>query len=343
MHFASDNAGIVHPQILAALSEANQGFAMAYGNDEVTKAAQERLRTLFESPLAEVFFVPTGTAANALALASFTQPFQTVYCTPLAHIQEDEANAPEFFTGGAKLTLVGAQDKMQPSDLRAALERSEQRGVHGAQAGPVSITQVTEFGQVYTLDELSALTEIARAFGVPVHLDGARFANACATLNCSAADMTWKSGVDVACFGGTKNGCMGVEAVVIFNPDLAQSFQLRRKRAGHLFSKQRYLAAQMLGYLENDLWLSLAKQSNQNCAYLASKLRGVAGVEFDYAPEANLIFCNFPTDMHTRLMAAGAQYHVTTAPADARQSARLVCDWSISTAQIDAFVAAMTD
>lgn len=342
MFFASDNAGPVHPQVMALLSEANEGYAMPYGVDPLMDEVRQSIRDIFEAPNAAVYLVATGTAANALALATMMQPWQTVFCSPVAHIHEDECNAPEFYTAGAKLTLVPGGDKMTPEALAASIAKEETRGVHGPERGPVSITQVTERGSVYTLKELRALTEVAQAHGLPVHLDGARFSNALVALGCSAADMTWKSGVDVVSFGGTKNGLMGVEAVVFFDPDKAWEFELRRKRGAHLFSKHRYLSAQMAGYLRDDLWLTSARAANANCARLADGLQA-AGAGFLHSPDANMIFAAFPRAAHQRLHDAGAMYYIWEGSLEGDDpeellAARLVCDWSISAAQIDRFL-----
>ena len=343
MHFASDNSGPVPPQVLAALAEANTGHAMGYGADPLMEEVRARLRDVFEAPDAAVYLAATGTAANVLALSSLCQPFQTIFCSPVAHIHEDECNAPEFYTGGAKLTLVGDSDRMTPDALQAAIEGEENRGVHGPQRGPVSITNVTERGNVYTLEELRALTAVARDYGLPVHLDGARFANACVALGCTPAEMTWKSGVDVAVFGGTKNGLMGVEAVVFFNPAQAATFELRRKRGGHLFSKHRYLSAQMAAYLRDDLWRDLARKANARMARLADGLRGVPGVTFEFGnvPDANMLFVTMPRAAHDRLRAAGAVYHMwgpeTGSSPDDPLTCRLVTDWSVTEEMIDQF------
>ena len=201
MHFASDNSGPVHPEVLAALAEANQGYQMAYGADTLMNEVRDQIRGIFEAPGAAVYLVATGTAANSLALATLSKPWETVFCSPVAHIHEDECNAPEFYTG-AKLTLVPGGDKMTPEALTKSIEGEETRGVHGPQRGPVSITQVTERGSVYSLAELQALCGVAKSFGLPVHLDGARFTNALVALNCSPAEMTWKAGVDAVSFAG---------------------------------------------------------------------------------------------------------------------------------------------
>jgi len=344
MSFKSDNCGPAHPAIMQALNDANQGFVNSYGNDDLTAQVEAKLREVFEAPEASIHLVATGTAANSLALSTLTQPWQTIFCTPLAHIHTDECHAPEFYTGGAKLSLVGDGDKMTPDALQTAIEGWPLGDVHCSQRGPVALTQVTEMGRLYSLDELSALTATAADYDLPVHLDGARFANALVALGCTPAEMTWKAGIDAVSFGGTKNGCLGVEAVIFFNPAKAWEFELRRKRAAHLFSKHRFLAAQMWGYLTDDLWLTMARTANAKAARLAEGLRSVPDCHFLAEPQANMIFATLPRATHQRLMAGGAQYGLNqgpldTGPADEPLSMRLVCDWSISDEAIDHFVA----
>ncbi len=343
MFFASDNAGPAHPQVMAALNDVNAGFAMPYGVDPLMDEVRAQIRDLFEAPQAAVYLVATGTAANSLALATLTRPWKTIFCSPVAHIHEDECNAPEFFTGGAKLTLVPGPDKMTAAALAATIAKEETRGVHGPQRGAVSITQVTERGSVYSLAELRAVSDVAKAHGLPVHLDGARFANALVQLGCTPAEMTWKSGVEAVSLGGTKNGCMGVEAVVFFDPEKAWEFELRRKRGAHLFSKHRYLSAQMAAYLRDDLWLTLARTANAACARLSTGLQA-AGAEFLHQPDANMIFAAFPRAAHQRLHDGGAVYYIWEGELkgddpDEMLAARLVCDWSITDQQIDRFLA----
>ena len=341
MFFASDNAGPAHPSVMDRVIAANQGYENSYGKDSLMDEVRTRIREVFEAPEAAVYLVATGTAANVLALACYTQPWQTVFCSKVSHIQMDECNAPEFYTGAAKLTLIDTDDKMTPEALEAAITGFTPGNVHGAQRGPVSITSVTERGTVYSIAELQALTDVAKRHGLPVHLDGARFANAMVALGCSAAEMSWKSGVDVVSFGGTKNGCMGVEAVVFFDPAKAWEFELRRKRGAHLFSKHRYLSAQMAGYLQDDAFVTIARQANDNAAYLAAGLRK-AGVEFLHSPDANMIFARWPRSIHQKLHDAGARYYLSgdtlDGPQDESIAARLVCDWSISRDQIDSFL-----
>lgn len=342
MFFASDNAGPAHPSIIEAMATGNDGYQMPYGNDTIMEKVRDRLRVIFEAPEAAVYLVATGTAANSLALATYCQPWQTVYCSPVAHIFEDECNSPEFYMGGAKLTLVGDSDKMTPDALRAAMGHEARIAVHSAQPGPLSITQATEKGRIYTCDEIAALSEIAADLGQPTHLDGARFANALVALGCTAAEMTWKAGVDVVSFGGTKNGCIGVEAVIFFDPAKAWEFELRRKRGAHLFSKHRYLSAQMLAYLEGDLWLDLARQSNARMAKLAEGLRKI-GASFVQEPQANMVFARLPRATHKRLKDAGALYYLTIGELEGDDetellTGRFVCDWSLPEAEIRRFL-----
>lgn len=344
MNFASDNTGPVHPNVMAALIAANTGYALPYGGDDLTAQTIQNIRDLFEAPDAAVFLVSLGTAANSLILATLSQPWETVFCHTVAHIHEDECNAPEFYSGGTKLTLVpGPEAKMTAENLRRSILAEETRGVHGPQRGPVSLTQATERGTIYSLKEIQEISATAKEFGLPVHMDGARFANAVQSLGCSAAEMTWKSGVDAVTFGGTKNGLMAVEAVIFFNPKHAWEFELRRKRGAHLFSKHRFLAAQMQSYLAGDLWLDMAKKSNDASARLVQGLKQIPEVQIDFEPQANIIFAQWARAAHQRLHAAGAQYYVmagdhTTGPSNELLPARLVTDWSTTPENVDKFL-----
>ncbi|WP_136439996.1 threonine aldolase family protein [Pacificoceanicola onchidii] len=340
MDFASDNGGPVHPSVFEALKAANDGYAMGYGNDPLTAEVTARIRNLFEAPEAAVYFVGLGTAGNVLALSTLVQPFETIFCTPMSHINVDECNAPELYTGGAKLTLVPGTDVMTPEALRTSIEAEGNRGVHGPQRGAVSITNVTEEGNVYTLEQIQALCDVAKDYDLPVHLDGARFANACVALGCTPADMTWKRGVDVAVFGGTKNGLMGVEAVVFFDPKKAWEFELRRKRGAQLYSKHRYLAAQMQAYLERDLWWDMAAQANATGSSLRAGLE-LAGFEVVNDSQANIVFFRATGAQHRALKDAGAIYHIYGAEPqgdEGRAIGRLVCDWSMTQETVDRFL-----
>lgn len=342
MNFASDNAGPMHPEVRAAIIAADEGYQMPYGADTLMDDVRAKARKAFGAPDAAVYLVATGTAANALALATYANPWDSIFCHKVAHVEEDECGAPEFYAGGAKLTLVGGEEaKMDPDALHKAIEATGDKGVHGVQRGPVTITQATELGTVYTLDELRGLTAVADQFGLPSHLDGARFANACASLGCSAANMSHEAGVDVVSFGGTKNGCAGVEAVILFDPEKAWEFELRRKRGAHLFSKHRYLSAQMNAYLTDDLWLRLGAQANAAATRLISGLRALPHADVQNNPTANMLFATLPRGAHKRAMDAGAKYYLfpfdtdLDGPEDDPVLCRMVCDWSKSEEEID--------
>jgi threonine aldolase len=278
-YFKSDNTAPVAPQILDALREANTGFARGYGDDPLSEQLDARFSTLFERPV-RVFPVTTGTAANALALATLVPPYGAVLTHSEGHIVRDECGAPEFMSGGARLMLIeGIGAKVTAAALGGVLDANP-TSVHTVQPRALSITQATELGTVYRPDELAALCTLAHSRGLAVHMDGARFANAVASLGCSPAEATWRAGVDVLSFGATKNGAMAAEAVVFFKPELIADFEFRRKRAAHLISKMRYISAQLLAYIEDDLWLTLAAHANQwkrtrsSCASARRQPRG---------------------------------------------------------------------
>ena len=341
MIFASDNTGPAAPEIMDAVMRANAGYAMPYGNDEIMPEVTRKIRALFEAPEASVHLVATGTAANALSLATLANPWDGVFVHRIAHAEEDECGAPEFYTNGAKLVLVDGPDgKMDPARLDAAIRATGDKGVHGVQRGPVSITNITEIGTAYSLDEIRAVTDVAKSYGLKVHLDGARFANACVALGCTPAEMTWKAGVDAVSFGGTKNGCMGVEAVVFFDPAQAWELELRRKRGAHLFSKHRFLSAQMDAYVTDGLWLKLAGQANAAAAALADGIRALPGALLEAEPAGNMIFAHIPRGAHKRAMDAGAKYYLfpfnasLEGPQDEPIRCRFVCDWSCDSATV---------
>jgi len=343
MFFASDNGAPVPPEVMAALVEANAGYAVPYGADPIAALVRDRIRHLFEAPQAAVHLVATGTAANALALATLCPPWGAVFCHRHAHIEEDECGAPEFFSAGAKLALVeGAHGKMTPDSLAEVLARTGSGGVHGVQRGALSLTNITQAGTVYAPAEVTALTALGRAHGLPCHMDGARFANALVATGASPAALSWQTGIDILSLGGTKNGLLGVEAVVIFDPARAWEFELRRKRAGHLASKHRYLAAQMAAWLEDGLWLRLAGQANAMATRLAAGIAALPGFSLTHPVEANMVFAEWPAGGHARLQAAGAVYYPTPA-APGREAARLVCSWCTSAAEVDQFLATMAN
>lgn len=337
MNFSSDNASGVCPEIMAALAEANGGSATAYGADKVTAAAQDDLRALFDCDLV-MHPVATGTAANALALATLTPPYGTVYCHRHAHIEEDECNAPEFFSGGAKLTLLdGPHAKFDAAALAEVLAAAGTGVEHHAQPAAVSITQASEQGAVYTVDEVKAIAEVARAHGLPLHMDGARFANAVAHLGCAPADITWRAGVDVMSFGATKNGAMAAEAVLFLKPELARDFRFRRKRGGHLFSKMRFLSAQLRAYVRDDLWLENARHANACARRLADGLAALPGAELEHPVEANEVFVRLPEAVIDGLAADGVGFLRWGGPTAA--TLRLVTAFDTDPADVDRLIA----
>ena len=308
MNFASDNVYGVHPRILAALGEANGGTAPSYGGDDLTKRAEERLKEVFGCDL-RAFLITSGTAANGLALSAITPGYGAVICNAEAHIAVDECNSPEHFTGGAKiLGLHGPSGKITPAMVEKTL-KGFIRGEHDPKPKGVSLTNATELGAVYSPQEVKAFSDLIRPRGMKLHMDGARFANALVGLGVSPAELTWKSGVDVLSFGATKNGAMMLEAVVFFDLPLAEDFAYRRMRAGQLISKSRYLGAQMLAYLENDLWLETARRANALATRLADGLRQVKAIRIPNPVQANEVFAVMPRSLHDRLLASGAKFY----------------------------------
>ncbi|MFS4436975.1 threonine aldolase family protein [Paracoccaceae bacterium GXU_MW_L88] len=345
MYFSSDNASPVPPQILDALAAANEGYAPPYGADNLTENVRARIREVFEAPDAAVELVPTGTAANCLALALLCPPTAAVFCATEAHIAVDENTGVGFYTGGAVMKeLTSNRGKIDPDAFDRALRRTGSGGVHNIQKGALTLTNVTESGACYSLDEIRTLTDMAKAHHLPVHMDGARFANALQHLGCTPAEMTWKAGVDAVSFGGTKNGLMGVETIVLFDPEKHWELELRRKRAGHLFSKHRYLAAQMDGYLADDLWLKNAAHANDMALKLQEALEGVGAVITNPA-EGNMLFASLPRKLHRQALEGGASYYLwpfaqsLMGPDDEPLTARYVASWNTSDQMIADLIA----
>lgn len=311
MHFGSDNVHGVHEAILDAIRDANGGVARAYGHDDWSARAEQRLRDVFECDLA-AYLVVTGTAANSLALAACCPSHGAVICHAEAHVMTDECGAPELYTGGAKLVGVpGPLCTLTPGAVSAVLDRMAD-DEHVQRPSVLSLSQATELGTSYRPAEVSALAALARERRMHVHMDGARFANALVRLGCSPAELTWKSGVDVLSFGATKNGALGVEAVLFFATGLAEDFLYRRKRSGQLVSKSRFLGAQMLAYLDNDLWLASARHANAMADRLAAALTQMPGVRLPIPVDANEVFAVVPAPWHERLKAhagRGFEWH----------------------------------
>jgi threonine aldolase len=303
--FASDNAAVVHPRIMEAIATCNEGFAPPYGADAISGRLDQVYSDLFERE-AFVFPVSSGTAANGVALGSAAPSYGVVFCHQLAHIVVAEAGSVEFYSGGGRLVPLGGDFcKVPPAALDTALAGYGPAFPHQMQASVLSLTQVTERGTVYALDEIKALSEVARRAGLRVHMDGARFANALVALGATPAEMTWKAGVDILSFGTTKNGTMMSEAVIVFDKALADIVRFKHKRAGFLHSKMRYFSAQLLAYVENGLWLDNARKANGTARRIASALAATPSVELAYPVEGNQIFAHIPPGITAALQAAG--------------------------------------
>ncbi|HEV2442786.1 MAG TPA: beta-eliminating lyase-related protein [Steroidobacteraceae bacterium] len=333
--FCSDNTASVSPEILQAIAAANSGLEIPYGDDPLTQRLDEVLGEFFGTEL-RAFVVTTGTAANSLALATLSPPYGAIYCHPEAHIAVDECGAPGFFSGGAQLERIeGERAKFTAEALAARLD-AYTVSVHGVQPAAVSISQATELGAAYRPSEVAALCEVAHARGLHVHMDGARFANAVAYLGCHPGDVTWRAGVDVLSFGATKNGALAAEAVVFFHLGLVRDFELRRKRAGHLLSKSRFVSAQLLGYIESGVWRRNAERANR----LARSIGAAAGGRLLHPVEANEVFVELGVDGKASLQAAGFEFYDWGSPVSG--AARLVTSWDQDERHVEALCAALT-
>jgi threonine aldolase len=350
VNFASDNTAPIAPDILSAIAKANEGFAIGYGNDDWTARVTSRFCEVFARDVA-LFMVPTGTAANALALAHVAPPWGAVLCHEESHIAIDECGAPEFFGGGLKLVgLPGEAGKISAETLLGALERGPWGGPHHVQPIALSLTQATEAGTLYRLEDLRQLTALAHSRGLLVHLDGARFANALARLDVTPAAATWEAGIDILSLGATKGGALAAEAVVFFDPSRAAGMAERRKRGGQLLSKHRFIAAQFEAFLADDLWLKLARHANGMADRLAQGLAG-AGTKPVWPVEANEVFVFLEEKIDARLRAAGGTYYPWKsqglppgiAPAQGSTLVRLVTSFATRAQEVDCFIEIVRD
>ncbi len=345
MNFASDNWAGVADEITQSLVRHASGAAPAYGASGLDRDLEQRFNDLFEREVA-VFFVGTGTAANALALSAVNRPGGFVLCHRESHLIEDECGAPEFFTSGARTAPIdGALGKIEPDELRAALQRFDPGFVHHGQPMAVSITQGTEVGTCYSLAEILQIADHAHAAGVPLHMDGARFANAMVRLGCSPAEMTWRSGVDVLSFGGTKNGCWCAEALIFFKPEMAAQVPYIRKRAAQLFSKTRFIAAQFHAYLDNDLWLSLAARANNAADRLSAGITAFDAVWQPWSHQTNEVFVVMPDRVANSLKGNGATFYPWRVPKSyqghippGHHLQRLVTSFATESSEVDEFL-----
>ena len=345
MNFASDNWAGAHPAISKSLLAASTGFSAPYGASELDRQIEQRFNELFDREVA-VYFVSTGTAANSLALAAVNRPGGVSFCHREAHMLEDECGAPEFFTHGARLAPVdGDNGKIDPQQLKAEIRRFPPDFVHAGQPMAISITQATEIGTLYQPKEISVIAKIAQDYRLPLHMDGARFANALVALNLTPAEMTWKLGVDILSFGATKNGCWCAEALVFMNPELGKDLAFIRKRAAQLMSKSRFVACQFEAYLKADLWLELARHANAMAERLKDGVCNSKKARLAWSPEANEVFVILDKQLASKLQAQGAVFYTWNPPHakpellnDNEQLIRLVTSFATEEAQIDRFI-----
>jgi threonine aldolase len=335
--FASDNYAGICPEAFAAMAEANQGHEVSYGDDTWTEKASNLLRDVFETNC-EVFFVFNGTSANSLSLAALCQSYHSILCHEQAHIETSECGAPEFFANGAKILLLpGADGKIDPKTIdRAVNKRTD---IHYPKPRVLSLTQATELGTVYSLDELRAATDAARRFHLRVQMDGARFANAVAALGVKPRELTWEAGVDVLCFGGSKNGIALGEAVVFFNLELAREFDYRCKQGGQLASKMRFLSAPWVGMLKDGAWLRYAKSGNAMARRLEAAIRPLPRVQIDYPVQTNTVFARLPAEVIQGMYQRGWKFYTHVS----QDSARLMCSWDTTPEDVDAFAADLAE
>ena len=333
VQFASDNVTGACPEVLDAILKANDGDRTPYGNDQISIDLQNKFSEIFEKKVI-VFPTASGTASNALALSTMTPSFGNIYCHKFSHINTDECGAPEFYTGGAKLVNIsGVDGKITAKELDENIKGKDI--VHHTQPSSVSITQLTETGEAYQLDEIKDISEVAHKHKLNIHMDGARFANALVSLNCSPAEMTWKSGIDVLSFGATKNGCLAAEAIIFFKPELVGNLSFLMKRAGHLLSKMSFVSAQLDAYISNDLWLKNAKHANLMGKKLSDGLNKHPEIKLAYPTHANEIFVKIPEKIIKQLNSAG--YTINDDEWDGK-AVRLVTAWNTDPNDINNFL-----
>jgi threonine aldolase len=335
--FASDNAAGICPAAWQALQDSNEGYAPGYGDDRWTERAANLIREVFQAD-AEVFFTFNGTAANSLSLAALCQSYHSVICTDIAHVEVDECGGPEFFSNGSKLLLAPSKNGKLTSEGISEIHR-KRTDIHYPKPSVVTVTQSTELGTVYSVGELGQIGQTCRELGLWLHMDGARFANGLVSLGVSPAEMTWKVGVDVLSFGGTKNGLPVGDAVVFFDRKLASDFDYRCKQAGQLASKMRFLSAPWLGILSNDIWLENARTANRMAELLEDRLRQLGSVEILYPRQANAVFAKLPEAAHQQMKQKGWRYYNFIA----KGGARLMCSWATTPADVETFVADLAE
>jgi threonine aldolase len=333
-HFASDNYAGICPEAFVAMQQANQGHEVSYGDDSWTEKAANLLRDVFETDC-EVFFVFNGTSANSLSLAALCQSYHSILCHELSHVEGSECGAPEFFANGTKVLLLpGAQGKVDPKSIEKAVNK--RTDIHYPKPRALSLTQATEVGTVYSLDDLGVLADVARHFGLRIQMDGARFANAVVSLGVTPKEVTWKAGIDVLCFGGTKNGLAVGEAVVFFNREVAREFDYRCKQGGQLASKMRFLSAPWTGMLQDGAWLRHAKHANAMASRLEAGIRSIPGIQIAYPVQSNAVFARIPDKLVDGMHERGWKFYTHVG---GWEESRLMCSWDTTPEDVDSFAA----
>ena len=332
MNFQSDNQSTIFPEIIDYIKSINNESSLAYGADNITKLATKMLKEFFETDL-KVLFVSSGTAANAISLSSVCPPYGAILCSDNSHINGDECGAPEFFTGGAKLLSINTNNAIiTKNNLIKTINSYGLHGFHEVLPSAISITQATELGTSYTLDQINKISTIAKQNNLKTHMDGARFSNACAFLNCTPAEMSWKSGVDILSLGTTKNGTISCEAIIIFNKDILDDVNRRQKRAGHLWSKNKYIAAQLVKWLEEDRWIKAARKANLQAQKLKSLLQKIKGVSIEYPVEVNMIFAKIPKNIQDFLKKHEVKFNPWYGP---ENLTRFVTSWDTKKTELE--------
>ena len=332
MNFQSDNQSTIFPEIIDYIKSINNESSLAYGADNITKLATKMLKEFFETDL-KVLFVSSGTAANAISLSTICPPYGAILCSDNSHINGDECGAPEFFTGGAKLLSINTDNAIiTKENLIKTINSYGLHGFHEVLPSAISITQATELGTSYTLDQINKISTIAKQNNLKTHMDGARFSNACAFLNCTPAEMSWKSGVDILSLGTTKNGTISCEAIIIFNKDILDDVNRRQKRAGHLWSKNKYIAAQLVKWLEEDRWIKAARKANLQAQKLKSLLQKIKGVSIEYPVEVNMIFAKIPKNIQDFLKKHEVKFNPWYGP---ENLTRFVTSWDTKKTELE--------
>jgi threonine aldolase len=334
LNFQSDNQSSVFPEIIDYLKLVNEDSSLAYGADEVTKLATNMLTDLFETNL-KVLFVSSGTAANSIALSSICPPYGGIFCSDNAHIGGDECGAPEFFSGGAKLLPVPTVDALiREKNLVNTINNYGLHGIHEILPSAISLTQASELGTIYTPDDIHKITNTAKKYNLKTHMDGARFSNACASLNCKPSELTWKNGIDILSLGTTKNGTISCEAIIVFNQEIIDDIERRQKRSGHLWSKNRFMAGQIIKWIEDDKWLKAAKKANLHAQNIMNSLKKINNVTIEYNVDINMVFACIPLKIQALLKENNVMFN----PWNGKNNlTRFVTSWDTKNSELSLF------